>query len=283
MRRRRHCVMNREKKLRVFSYPYVIWMAIFVIVPLLIMAYYGLTTKEGTFTLENIKSIAELVHLKALWTAIRLSVICTAVCFLLALPLALVIRGLHIRSNGFIIFIFILPMWMNFLLRTIAWQSLLERTGVINAVLSFFGLPEQNMINTEGAIVLGMVYNYLPFMVLPIYNALAKISQDTFDAAKDLGAGSWQTMRRITLPLIFPGIVSGSTMVFVPALTTFALSDLLGGAKIQLIGNVIEQSFTTANDWNLGAGLSFVLMILVLVSMAVMSKYDKTGEGAGIW
>lgn len=275
--------MSNEKKLRVFSYPYAIWMAIFVIVPLLIMAYYGLTTKEGEFTLANVKSIAEPVHLKALWTAIRLSVICTLLCFLLALPLALVIRGLNIRSSGFIIFIFILPMWMNFLLRTIAWQSLLEKSGVINSVLSFFGLPAQNMINTEGAIVLGMVYNYLPFMVLPIYNALAKISQDTFDAAKDLGAGRWQTMRRITLPLIFPGIVSGSTMVFVPALTTFALSDLLGGAKIQLIGNVIEQSFTTANDWNLGAGLSLVLMILVLASMAIMSKYDKNGEGAGIW
>lgn len=275
--------MSNEKKFRVFSYPYVIWMAIFVIVPLIIMAYYGLTTKEGEFTLANIRSIAEPVHLKALWTAIRLSVICTVLCFLLALPLALVIRGLHIRSNGFIIFIFILPMWMNFLLRTIAWQSLLEKTGVINSVLSFLGLPAQNMINTEGAIVLGMVYNYLPFMVLPIYNALVKISQDTLDAARDLGAGSWQTMRRITLPLIFPGIVSGSTMVFVPALTTFALSDLLGGAKIQLIGNVIEQSFTTANDWNLGAGLSLVLMILVLASMAVMSKYDKNGEGAGIW
>lgn len=275
--------MSNEKRLRVFSYPYVIWMAIFVIVPLLIMAYYGFTAKDGSFTLENIQSIAEPVHRKALWTAIRLSVICTLFCFVLALPLALVIRGLHIRSNGFVIFIFILPMWMNFLLRTIAWQSLLEKSGVINSVLDFLGLPAQNMINTEGAIILGMVYNYLPFMVLPIYNALAKISQDTFDAAKDLGAGWWQTMRRITLPLIFPGIVSGSTMVFVPALTTFALSDLLGGAKIQLIGNVIEQSFTTANDWNLGAGLSLVLMVLVLASMALMSKYDKSGEGAGIW
>ena len=181
------------------------------------------------------------------------------------------------------IFVFILPMWMNFLLRTIAWQSLLEKSGVINSVLTFVGLPEQNMINTEGAIVLGMVYNYLPFMVLPIYNALAKISQDTFDAAKDLGAGKWQIMRRITLPLIFPGIVSGSTMVLVPALTTFVLSDLLGGAKVHLIGNVIEQEFTTANNWNMGAGLSLVLMVLVVGSMALMSKYDKNGEGAGLW
>lgn len=128
-----------------------------------------------------------------------------------------------------------------------------------------------------------MIYNYLPFMVLPIYNSLVKISQDTLDAARDLGAGWWQSLRRIILPLILPGIVSGGTMVFVPALTTFVLSDLLGGAKIQLIGNVIEQSFTTANDWNLGAGLSLVLMVLVVASMALMSKYDKSGEGAGIW
>ena len=268
---------------KILSFPYTLWMAIFVIVPLFIMAWYGFTDRDGNFTLSNITSIADPIHLKALLTSIRLSLICTVLCFLLALPLALVIRNLHIKSNGFVIFIFILPMWMNFLLRTIAWQVLLEKSGVINDLLRLLRLPELNMINTEGAIVLGMVYNYLPFMVLPIYNALAKIGQDTFDAAKDLGAGWWQTMRRITLPLILPGIVSGSTMVFVPALTTFVISDLLGGAKIQLIGNVIEQEFTTANDWNMGAGLSLVLMILVVGSMALMSKYDKSGEGAGIW
>ena len=275
--------MKSSKKYTFMSGLYVVWMAIFVIVPLLIMAYYGFVTKDGHFTWENIASIAEPVHRKALWISIRLSLLCTALCFLLALPLSLVLKNLRIKSSGFIIFIFILPMWMNFLLRTIAWQALLENSGVINHVLRFFHLPAQHMINTEGAIVLGMVYNYLPFMVLPIYNSLAKIGQDTFDAAKDLGAGWWQTMRRITLPLIFPGVVSGSTMVFVPALTTFVLSDILGGGKIQLIGNVIEQEFTTANNWNVGSGLSLVLMILVIGSMALMSKYDKSGEGAGIW
>lgn len=274
--------MSRSKKMQMFAYPYIVWMIIFVVVPLIIMAYYGLTTYEGDFTWDNITSIADPVHLKALGISVKLSVICTIICFLLALPLALVIRSLKMKSNGIVIFIFILPMWMNFLLRTLALQTLLEKNGVINSVLTFLGMPEQNMINTEGAIILGMVYNYLPFMVLPIYNALAKISQDTFDAAKDLGAGWFQTMRRITLPLIFPGIVSGSTMVFVPALTTFVISDMLGGGKIQLIGNVIEREFTSSN-WNLGAGLSLVLMILVIGSMALMSKYDKSGEGAGIW
>lgn len=275
--------MKNNRRFQIVAFPYVIWMVIFVIVPLFIMAYYGFTTKDGGFTFENVASIMEPIHLKALWTSIRLSVICTVICFLLALPLAMIIRNMHIASSGFIVFIFILPMWMNFLLRTIAWQSLLEKSGVINSILTFLHLPTQNLINTEGAIVLGMVYNYLPFMVLPMYNALVKISEDTFNAAKDLGAGWWQILRHITLPLIFPGIVSGSTMVFVPALTTFVLSDLLGGAKVQLIGNIIEQEFTTANNWNMGAGLSLVLMILVVGSMALMSKYDKSGEGAGIW
>lgn len=267
--------MNREKKLRVFSYPYVIWMAIFVIVPLLIMAYYGLTTKEGTFTLENIKSIAEPVHLKALWTAIRLSVICTAVCFLLALPLALVIRGLHIRSNGFIIFIFILPMWMNFLLRTIAWQSLLERTGVINAVLSFFGLPEQNMINTEGAIVLGMVYNYLPFMILPLYTVMEKIDTSVLEAAQDLGCNGINTLLRVTVPLSLPGIMSGITMVFVPAISTFIISRMLGGGGNLLIGDLIEMQFLgNAYNPNLGASIALVLMVIILLIMTIMNQFD---------
>lgn len=191
--------------------------------------------------------------------------------------------GNAFKSSGFIIFVFILPMWMNFLLRTIAWQSLLEKTGVINMILQSIGLPKQNLINTEGAIILGMIYNFLPFMVLPIYNSLIKIPQDTFDAAKDLGANWIQTLWRITLPQILPGIVSGITMVFVPAMTTFVISNLLGGAKINLIGNVIEQEFTTANNWYGGAGLSIVLMILILGSMAVMSHFDKEGEGAAIW
>ena len=275
--------MNENKMTRRLSYPYVVWMAIFVMVPLIIVCIYGLTDSNGSFTLENVKSIAEPVHLKALFLSLKLSIISTILCFVLSLPLALIIRGLHLKSSGFIIFIFILPMWMNFLLRTIAWQSLLEKTGVINTFLQFLGLPKQNLINTEGAIILGMIYNFLPFMVLPIYNSLVKIPQDTFDAAKDLGANWGQTLWHITLPQILPGIVSGITMVFVPSMTTFVISNLLGGAKINLIGNVIEQEFTTANKWDGGAGLSIVLMILILGSMAIMSHLDKDGERAAIW
>ena len=273
----------KPKVLKKFSAPYIVWMLIFTIVPLLIMGYYGLTTRDGAFTLENVKSIFEYEHMKAFLLSVKLSLIATVICLVLSYPLAMVIKSLEIQSNGIIIFIFILPMWMNFLLRTMAWQSLLEKTGIINSILNFFGVPALRMINTEGAIVLGMVYNFLPFMILPIYNSLVKISDDTLNAARDLGANEKQVFTKIIVPLTFPGVVSGITMVFVPALTTFVISDLLGGNKIQLIGNIIENEFTTANNWNLGAGLSLVLMIIILGSMAVMSRYDKNGEGAALW
>ena len=173
MRQRRRLLVIESRRVKRLSYPYIVWMAIFVIVPLLIVCYYGFSDRDGNFTLEYVKSIASPVHWKALLLSVKLSLISTLICFLLSLPLAMVIRGLRLNSSGFIIFIFILPMWMNFLLRTIAWQSLLEKTGIINTILHAVGLPGQSLINTEGAIILGMVYNYLPFMVLPIYNSLA--------------------------------------------------------------------------------------------------------------
>ena len=175
-------------------------------------------------------------------------------------------------------------MWMNFLLRTLAWQTLLEKNGVINSILNFLHLPEQSIINTPSAIVLGMVYNFLPFMVLPIYNVLSKIDKDVIHAARDLGANTAQTFFKIIMPLSIPGIISGITMVFVPSLTTFVISDLLGGSKILLIGNVIEQEFKQGSNWNVGSGLSLVLMLFIiasmaLISMALIAKYDKNGEG----
>ena len=251
----------------------------FVIVPLCMVFYYGLTDKSGAFTFDNILAIATAEHSKALWEALKLSVISTVICLLLAYPLAMILRGRGSSASGFIVFIFILPMWMNFLLRTMAWQTLLERNGVINGILTWLHLPKQNLINTPAAIVLGMVYNFLPFMVLPIYNVLAKIDDNTINAAKDLGANTLQTLFYIWLPLSLPGIISGITMVFVPSLTTFVISDLLGGSKILLIGNVIEQEFTKGNNWHLGSGLSLVLMVFILISMAMIAKYDKNGEG----
>lgn len=262
--------------------PYTIWMTAFIIIPLFIMLYYGLTNLDGSVTLENIINIFKPVHLKSLWLSVKLSFISTCICLLLAYPLAMILANKNMKSNSFMVLIFILPMWMNFLLRTLAWQTILEKNGVLNNLLSMLHLPNVSIINTPNAIILGMVYNFLPFMVLPIYNVLIKIDSNVINAARDLGANSIQTFFKIILPLSFSGVVSGITMVFVPALTTFAISDILGGGKILLIGNVIEQEFRISN-WNAGSGLSFVLMIFILISMAIMSKYDKESEDTNIW
>jgi spermidine/putrescine transport system permease protein len=218
-------------------------------------------------------------NIKALVYALILSVISTLICLVMAYPLAMILCNMKFNANGFIVMIFIIPMWMNFLLRTLAWQTLLEKNGVINMILSFLHLPTLNIINTPYAIVLGMVYNFLPFMLLPIYNSLIKIDRNVINAARDLGANSVETFCHIIFPLSLPGVISGITMVFVPSLTTFVISDLLGGAKILLIGNVIEQKFKQGSNWNVGSGLSLVLMVFILISMAIMHKYDKDGEG----
>lgn len=260
--------------------PYLIWMAGFIIIPLALIVWYGLTDRSGAFTLANIIAISTPEHLKALWLSLWLSLVSTAICLLLAYPLAMILRNRGIGQGSFIVFIFILPMWMNFLLRTMAWQTLLEKNGVINSLLRLLHLPTQSLINTPGAIILGMVYNFLPFMVLPIYNVLCKIDDNTVNAARDLGANSFQTLIHIWLPLSVPGIISGITMVFVPALTTFVISNLLGGSKILLIGNVIEQEFMRGSNWHQGSGLSLVLMVFILISMALIAKYDKNGEGS---
>jgi spermidine/putrescine transport system permease protein len=267
------------KSRKLLSGPYLFWAASFIIIPLLMIVYYGLTDKEGGFTLLNLAQITTPENLKALGLALLLSFISTLLCLVLAYPLAMILSEKNVNQTSFIVLIFILPMWMNFLLRTLAWQNLLEKNGIINSILGFFHLPAQTLINTPYAIVLGMVYNFLPFMVLPIYNVLAKIDKDVIFAARDLGASGIQTFSKIILPLSVPGIISGITMVFVPSLTTFVISDLLGGSKILLIGNVIEQEFKQGSNWHVGSGLSLVLMIFIIASMALIAKYDKNGEG----
>ena len=268
------------KKKKLLSGPYLVWTVAFILIPLLLIVYYGLTAPDGSFTLKNVLEMGTPENLKALWLALLLSLISTILCLVMAYPLAMILSNMKIKATGFIVMIFIIPMWMNFLLRTLAWQTLLEKNGVINAVLSFLHLPALEIINTPYAIVLGMVYNFLPFMVLPIYNVLAKIDPNVINAARDLGANGVQTFFRVIFPLSIPGVISGITMVFVPAMTTFVISTLLGGSKILLIGNVIEQEFTQGNNWHLGSGLSLVLMVFILISMAFVMKYDKDGEGA---
>ncbi|MBE5962412.1 MAG: ABC transporter permease [Lachnospiraceae bacterium] len=263
--------------------PYGLWMAAFIIIPLILVLYYGLTDGNGNFTLDNLTLIANPINRKALWLSLKLSVISTVICLLLAYPLALILKSMKLKDNSFIVMIVILPMWMNFLLRTIAWQNILEKNGVINTILEALHLPALNIINTPTAIVLGMVYNFLPFMILPIYNTLAKIDDNVINAARDLGANGWVTFKRVIFPLSMPGVISGITMVFVPSLTTFAISTILGGSKIVLIGNVIEQQFQKLGNWNTGSGLSLVLMVFILVSMTAVAKYDKDSEGTNAW
>ena len=273
----------RKKKNPLLSGPFKVWTIAFTVIPLILIFYYGLTAQEdGRFTLSNILKIATPEYRKALLLSLMLSLISTIICLVMAYPLAMILAGMKLRSTGLIVMIFIIPMWMNFLLRTMAWQTLLEKSGVINMILNALHLPSLNIINTPYAIVLGMVYNFLPFMLLPIYNSLVKIDPAVINAAMDLGAGPVQTFFSITVPLTIPGIISGITMVFVPALTTFVISDLLGGSKILLIGNVIEQQFKQVNNWHVGSGLSLVLMVFILLSMAIMNKYDKDGEGVAL-
>ena len=267
------------KSKKLLAGPYLFWAISFIIIPLLVIVYYGLTDNNNSFTFANLAAITTPENLKALGLALLLSFISTVICLLLAYPLAMILANSNMNQSSFIVMIFILPMWMNFLLRTMAWQTLLEKNGVINGILSFLHLPNLEIINTPYAIILGMVYNFLPFMVLPLYNVLIKIDKNVIHAAQDLGANAWQVFFKITLPLSVPGMISGITMVFVPALTTFVISDLLGGSKILLIGNVIEQEFQQGSNWHVGSGLSLVLMVFIILSMALIAKYDKDGEG----
>ncbi len=269
--------MNRK----LLSAPYLLWAAAFIIIPLLMVLYYGFTDKTGAFTLENIAAIATAEHGKALWLSLLLSLASTGICLLLAYPLAMILAKSN-KGKSFLVLLFVLPMWMNFLLRTLAWLTLLEKTGVINNILKLIGLPALNIINTPAAIILGMVYNFLPFMILPLYNALTKIDSNVINGARDLGADGFQTFLKIIFPLSIPGVISGITMVFVPALTTFVISTILGGNKILLIGNVIEMEFTTTGNWNLGSGLSIVLMIFIVLNMVLSAIFDKEGEGTAL-
>ena len=260
-----------------FATPFIIWIIAGTIIPLASIAYYGFTNRDGNFTFSNITAMFQHEHLQALGLSLLLAIVSTLVCLILAFPMAMILRKSKFGKQGFMIFVVILPMWMNFLLRTMAWQVLLERQGVINSIITAFGLPRQELMNTPGAIVLGMVYDFLPFMILPIYNTVSKIDDHLIEAAYDLGATKFKTYTSVIIPLTVPGIVSGITMVFIPALTTFVISNMLGGGKINLIGNIIEQEFTINSNWYLGSGLSLVMMVFIILSMVLLRKFDKTG------
>ena len=269
----------RKSGRQLFAGSYLIWIIGFILLPLAMIIYYAFTTSGGTFTFENVAAIADPVHVRSILLSLKLGIICTIVCLLLAYPLAMILNGLKIKQQNFVVFIFILPMWMNFMLRILAWRLLLSNNGIVNAIFQFFGFGTVKMLNTQTAVVFGMVYDFLPFMILPIYNSMARIKNDVIEAAKDLGASDAIILFKIIIPLTLSGII----MVFVPALTSFVISDLLGGGKVLLIGNVIEQEFMQGTNWNLGSGLSVVLMIFVIASMALMNIFDKDGGGTAVW
>ncbi len=264
-----------DERPKFLASPYLVWSLGFIIIPLIMVLYYAFTNASGAFTLKNVADIISYVNIKALVLSIVFSLAATFICLILAYPLSLVLSSVIKDGSSILSLLFILPMWMNSLLRTYAWQNILERRGVINGILSFLNLPPLYIINKPPAILLGMVYDFLPFMILPVYNSVSRIDKDLINAANDLGADSFQTFLRVVWPLSLPGVISGITMVFVPSLTTFVISDILGGGKILLIGNVIEQLFTQDSDWNAGAGLSAVLMIFIVISMLLTAKYDR--------
>ncbi len=275
--------MTTKWKRQLLAGPYIIWMIGFILLPILMILFYGMTDSSGSFTLHHMIAIAEPIHRKALLLSLKLALICTGICLLLSYPLAMILNGMHLKRQSFVVFIFVLPMWMNFMLRILAWQLLLSNNGIFNTLLDSLGLPKLQLLNTPSAVVFGMVYDFLPFMILPIYNAMSRIGRDIIDAARDLGANSLQVFVKIILPLTVTGVLSGIVMVFVPALTSFVISDLLGGGKVLLIGNVIEQEFMQSMDWNMGSGLSIVLMGFVIASMAFMNVRGADGEGTAVW
>ena len=271
-----------NKRQSYLAAPYGLWIIVCTIIPLLFILGYAVTNDEGKFTFDNLLAIAEPVNLKCLMLSFKTSIITTLICLLLSYPVALILNAAKIKNKSFVIFLFILPMWMNFMLRILAWQIILSNNGLLNSILRALHIPTQHILYTEKAVILGMVYDFLPYMLLPIYNSLSRISDDFIEAAKDLGANSFQVFIKVILPLTKAGVISGVIMVFVPALSSFVVSNVLGGGKVMLIGNVIEQEFTLARDWNTGSGLSIILMIFVLLAMGITQKQDSVGEGGSL-
>ena len=264
-----------------FATPYAIWCVMFTIVPLLFVCYYAFTTKAGAFTLDNLTKITQ--YTPVLMDSLRLALYCTVLCLLIGYPTAYFMSSKDMSRGASLSVLILLPMWMNFLLRTYAMMTLFENNGVLNSIFEALGLPKQQIIGTEGAVLVGMVYNFLPFMILPIYTVLKKLDPRVIEAAEDLGANPFRVISRVVLPLSVPGIVSGITMVFMPAVTTFAISRLMSSGMIYLMGDMIEEYFISMNNRNVGSAMSLVMMVLILISIGLLRKADPEGPGGGRW
>ncbi len=288
-----------------FASPYTLWMILFTGVPVLLISYYAFTDAAGTFTLDNFKNFwdsnytvnqlyAQMgpeyavlitrgsVNIGILVYSLWMALLCTLICLIIGYPAAYFMADRHLKYGAIIVVLFVIPMWMNFLLRTIAWMTLLEDNGLINTLLRMLGLPHIQLMYNNMAVLLGMVYNFLPFMVFPIYTALTKMDYRLLEAAQDLGASPTRTFLKVTAPLSIPGVVSGVTMVFMPSVTTFFIPRILGGGNTMMFGDLIENRFLFQGNWNLGSALSLVMMALILVSLGVLRRADPEGEGSGI-
>ena len=281
--------MNKKFK-GIAAYPYIFWSALFIVIPLIIVLFFSLTVQDGdgySFSLENFSRLASSQYITIFYRSIKIALISTALCLLLGYPVAYIISRFSPSKGALLIMLFIVPMWMNFLLRTYAWLPILGKNGIVNSILSNFGIEPISFLYNDIAVILGMIYNFLPFMILPIYTSLSKMDMDLINAAKDLGANRRIIFCKITFPLSIPGVMSGITMVFMPAVSTFVISNLLGGGQYMLIGNLIEQQITTMGNKNFGSAISIIMMLVILISMAIMSKFedsgDKEGGGTQLW
>lgn len=264
---------------KILDKPYLLWSILFIIAPLIMVAYYAFTDKTGAFTLNNFEQIGG--YFSTILLSVLYGIVATLICVLIGYPFAYYLSKHSANTQRTIVLLVMLPMWMNFLIRTYSLMTILGDSGIINSFLMSIGLEPLKLINTPGAVILGMVYNFLPYMILPIYSVLSKLDNSLVEAAQDLGANKFNVFGRVILPLSLPGLLSGITMVFVPCVSTFYITQKLGGGQIVLIGDVIETQFQSANNYNLGASLSFVLMILIFICLAVVNYFDKDSDSDG--
>lgn len=265
---------------RMTDKPYLLWSVLFIIVPLLMVIYYAFTDKTGAFTVKNFQALPD--YFSTILLSVLYGIAATAICLVVGYPFAYFLSKHTSRVQSTMVLLVMLPMWMNFLIRTYSLMTILGDSGVINNLLTALGLKNLHMINTGGAVILGMVYNFLPYMILPIYSVLSKMDNSVIEAAHDLGADKMHTLRKVVMPMSLPGVLSGITMVFVPCVSTFYITQKLGGGQIVLVGDVIESQFQSANNYNLGAMLSFVLMILIFICLGVMNHFDDGTADGGV-
>lgn len=265
---------------RIINAPYILWSAIFVIAPLIMVLYYAFTNASGAFTLDNIKGIGDYASTFIL--SVGYGAVATIICLILSYPFAYFLAHSGASFQRMSVMLVMLPMWMSFLIRTYSWMTILGESGVINSFLGLFGIEPLALLNTPAAVILGMVYNFLPYMILPLYTVISKMDNSLIEAAYDLGCGKMQCLKKVVLPLSLPGIVSGTTMVFVPSVSTFYITQKLGGGQINLIGDIIESQFQTAYNYNLGAALSLVLMVMILICLGVLNYFTDSDDDGGV-